>query len=116
MSEPARFQARKIELTTTDEQLLQDEFRDCDLVWTKTEKGNVIIPPNETQAIVVIIEENRGAVRIYPTPKSTNRIGDVGTEDAGYKVIIPWQNQWWFRVLGNPTVGYIRKKESMTTK
>ncbi|KAK7967615.1 uncharacterized protein PG986_001892 [Apiospora aurea] len=99
---------------TTDENLLAN-FKEhgggCSVTWITPQKGEEIVPPQDTVAVVVNVSQDKGAVRIFEKSGSDKRIAAVGTEDAGYTVIIPWDGKWWFRVSGSPGVGYIQRAE-----
>lgn len=75
-------------------------------------KAQKIEPPANTVAIVVDVPHNKGAIRIYNSTENDAYIGTVGTEDAGFMVIIPWEGSWWFRVLGKLRVGFIAVQNS----
>ncbi len=66
-----------------------------------------IRPPINTVAVVVDLVQCRGAIRIF---KDDKRIGAVGTGEAGNRVIIPWDNAWWFRASGSLQAAYIIEK------
>ncbi|KAH6869235.1 hypothetical protein B0T10DRAFT_297393 [Thelonectria olida] len=96
---------------TTDEELLEEcknemQCGDCDITWINPPKGTRIQPPANTVVVVVDVPENKGAIRVFKTG-TDKHLGTVGTEDAGYMVVVPWDNSWWFRVSGSLTVGYI---------
>lgn len=64
------------------------------------------MPPIGTVAIVVDVPKDTGAIRIHEEG-SGKYVGGVGTENAGYMVIVTWDTCWWFRVAGSICVGYI---------
>lgn len=64
------------------------------------------MPPAGTVAIVVDVPKDTGAIRIHEG-ESRLYVGGVGTENAGFMVIVTWDTSWWFRVAGSLCVGYI---------
>ncbi|KAI2376528.1 hypothetical protein LOY89_002677 [Ophidiomyces ophidiicola] len=66
-------------------------------------------PPKNTITIIVDIVHSQGAIRIFENGDDLY-VDGVGTEDAGYMVIIPWNTSWWFRVSGSLRVGYAAGK------
>jgi hypothetical protein len=56
-------------------------------------------------AVVVDLVSTRGAIRIYD--QQGPYINGVGTEEAGKRIIVPWDASWWFYVSGNLKVGLV---------
>lgn len=56
-------------------------------------------------AVVVNVGGNQGAVHIFEK-NDDSYVDTVGTEETGYVVVVPWGNDWWFRVSGSLQVGY----------
>jgi hypothetical protein len=54
---------------------------------------------------VVNLAQNLGAIRIYE--QNGAYVNGVGTDESGYRVIIPWDNNWWFYIAGNIKVGLV---------
>jgi hypothetical protein len=60
---------------------------------------------------VVDLITNPGAIRVYE--KSTDTLVDgVYMDDAGFKVIVPWNSTWCFRVSGSLLIAYIERNKS----
>jgi hypothetical protein len=57
-------------------------------------------------AIIIDVVSDRGRIRIYKKD-SDEQLDGVGIEWAGYKVMVPWDNEWWFRASGSLPVGYV---------
>ncbi|OJD26013.1 hypothetical protein ACJ73_02612 [Blastomyces percursus] len=101
--------------SSTDDKILEEIKNetgcdDCDsLIWSPLPKATRIDPPENTIAIVVDIVRSQGAIRIFEN-EGDLYVDGVGTEDAGYMVIIPWNTSWWFRVSGALQVGYAAGK------
>ena len=74
--------------------------------WTNPSKGVQTTPPLRTVAVVVDVVRNRGAIRIFEK-ESGEYIDGVGTEEEGYRIIVPWRESWRFRASGFVEVGYI---------
>ncbi|KAF4769163.1 hypothetical protein HAV15_008758 [Penicillium sp. str.  len=68
-------------------------------------------PPPRTAAIVVDVVQNRGAIRIFEK-ESGEYVDGVGTEEEGFRIIIPWRDTWRFRASGVVEVGYIIAKDA----
>ncbi|CAG8901412.1 unnamed protein product [Penicillium egyptiacum] len=84
----------------------------CDRInWTTPSKGVQTTPPPRTVAIVVDVVQNRGAIRIFEK-ESGEYIDGVGTEEEGFRIIIPWRDTWRFRASGVVEVGYIVAKDA----
>ncbi|KAK4065950.1 hypothetical protein Purlil1_13989 [Purpureocillium lilacinum] len=64
------------------------EFGDCGISWAEPTKAQKIEPPANTVGIVVDVPHNKGAIRIYNSTENDAHIGTVGTEDAGFMVIM----------------------------
>ncbi|KAL4758411.1 uncharacterized protein BDW70DRAFT_141911 [Aspergillus foveolatus] len=77
--------------------------------WFTPSKGVQLSPPPHTIAIVVDVISNQGAIRIF-TKESGEYIDGVGTEEEGYRIIVPWRENWRIRVSGNIDIGYLRLK------
>jgi hypothetical protein len=58
----------------------------------------------------VDLVQNRGAIRIFER-ESGEYVDGVGTEEEGFRVIIPWRDTWRFRASGVVEVGYITAKD-----
>lgn len=81
----------------------------CSISWTTPPKGTQMEPTVKTLFVVVDVPKDKGAIRVFE--KGTDKhIGTVGTENAGHMVIIPWDDNWWFRVSGSLSVGYIEQQ------
>lgn len=52
------------------------------------ERSRRIEPPINTVAIVVDVPHNKGAVQIYNGALGDTHVKTVGTEDAGFMVIV----------------------------
>ena len=61
-------------------------------------------------AIVIDVEKDKGRIRIY-AKDGDKHLDGVGIEWTGSKVMVPWDNDWWFRASGSLPVGYILSKE-----
>jgi hypothetical protein len=60
----------------------------------------------------VDVIQNQGAIRIFERD-SGEYVDGVGTEEAGYRVIVsPWQTSWRLRASGTIDVGYIKKSQA----
>ncbi|KAL4759748.1 uncharacterized protein BDW70DRAFT_139442 [Aspergillus foveolatus] len=79
--------------------------------WFTPSKGVQLCPPPHTLAIVVDVISNQGAIRIF-TKESGEYIDGVGTEEKGYRIIVPWHDDWRIRVSGNIDIGYLRLKDA----
>ena len=78
------------------------------ILWTIPEKATRITPPEETVAIVIDLTDSQGALRIFEV--ETDKFVDmIGMDDQGNQVLVPWENQWWFRASGQLRIGYISK-------
>lgn len=80
-------------------------------MWCTPSKGVQLSPPGGTIAIVVDVISNQGAIRIFEK-ESGEYIDGVGTEEEGYRIIVPWHEDWRIRVSGNIEIGYIRLKDA----
>ncbi|KAK3938102.1 hypothetical protein QBC46DRAFT_169887 [Diplogelasinospora grovesii] len=100
----------KVERQTDNALLKQFEellkHGECGIAWNELHKATKIVPPRGTVAIVVDVPENKGAIRVFEDA-SDQYLGGVGTEHAGFMVIVPWDENWWFRVSGSLRIGYI---------
>ena len=66
-------------------------------------------PPHNTVVVVVDVRDNQGAIQIVD--KQSNKYVDgVGTEAAGYLVMIPWKKDWWYYCMGSIRLAYIGEK------
>jgi len=74
--------------------------------WTAPPRGQSITPPTGTIAIVVDVRENKGVIRVYEASSRTH-CGNVGLEEAGNLVIIPWNSGWYYSTAGSLPVGHI---------
>lgn len=81
------------------------------ITWTTPSKATPIEPPPNTMAVIVNLVDDQGVVRMYKK-ESNIWVDTVGTEEAGYMVILPWQSTWWFRVSGSLRVGYVKLKDA----
>ncbi|KAL3480984.1 hypothetical protein BJX99DRAFT_219494 [Aspergillus californicus] len=79
--------------------------------WCKPCRGIHYSPPPYTIAIVVDVISNQGAIRMFGKEHG-EFIDGVGTEEEGYRVIVPWHEDWKFRVSGSIDIGYIRLKDA----
>nr|KMM68948.1 hypothetical protein CPAG_05271 [Coccidioides posadasii RMSCC 3488] len=59
-------------------------------------------------AIIIDVVHDKGRIRIYKKD-SDNHIDGVGIEWTRHKVMVPWNNNWWFRASGSLPVRYIIK-------
>jgi hypothetical protein len=76
------------------------------ITWKEQSQGRTN-PSTDTIAIVIDVpEENTGAVKVFERETGIHRF-TVGTGHKGYKVIVPWHQEWWFRVSGSLKIGYI---------
>lgn len=102
--------------SSTDDGIVEEckeELRcgDCEpICWSTPSKGLQISPPPNTVAVVVDVVRNRGAIRIFEK-EGGEYVDGVGTEEEGYRIIVPWQNTWWFRASGVVELGYIKGKD-----
>jgi len=78
--------------------------------WNDHRDAETVKPPDSTIAIVVDVRDKLAAIRIFET-KTMKYVDGVGTEEAGYLVIVPWQGDWSYFCTGSPKVGYIQRKE-----
>ncbi len=60
-------------------------------------------------AIVVDVRNNRGAINIHDT-QSEDWVDQVGTEESGKLVIVPWNSSWFYYSVGSLAVRYIVEK------
>ena len=64
----------------------------------------------KTNTIIINLITNWGAICIYK--KSTDTLVDrVYMDDTGFKVIVLWNNIWYFRVSGSPLIAYIKRNK-----
>lgn len=48
----------------------------------------------------------------FSRKKSGEYVDGVGTEEEGFRIIIPWRDTWRFRASGVVEVGYIIAKDA----
>ncbi|OQE30233.1 hypothetical protein PENFLA_c003G10832 [Penicillium flavigenum] len=56
-------------------------------------------------AIVIDAVSEKGRIPIY-RKDSGEQLDGVGIEWAGHKVIVPWDNTWWFRASGETKIEF----------
>lgn len=66
-------------------------------------------PPPTVVAVIVDVTNSQGAIHI--TNDDGTYIDMVGTEFAGYLVVVPWKCDWRLRGSGSIEVGYVLGKE-----
>jgi len=108
--------ATKIRTLDSDNDKIVEKYKqetnsgDCEIqTWLKPEKRTRIYPPEGTVAIVVDVRNNRGAINIHQT-QSNDWVDQVGTEETGKLVIVPWTSSWYYYSVGALVVGYIVEK------
>lgn len=79
------------------------------MTWMTPERSNTYSPPGGTVAVVVDLRENIGGIKIHLN-SNDDFVGMVGTEERGFFVTIPWQEEWNFYSVGSVRVGYITMK------
>lgn len=77
--------------------------------WITPPKASRMKPPSTVVAVIVDVTNKQGAIHI--TNDDGTYIDMVGTEFAGYFVVVPWRYDWRLRGSGSIEVGYVLRKE-----